>query len=34
LPVMGLGSVALMMTHLEPAAIGIGMAGWVLRARA
>ena len=42
LPVMGLGSAALMMTHLEPAAIGIGMAacgaglaaGWVLRARA
>jgi basic amino acid/polyamine antiporter, APA family len=39
LPVLGLGSVALMMTQLEPAAIGVGMAacgaglaaGWLLR---
>ena len=41
LPVLGLGSVALMMTHLEPVAIGVGMAasavgltaGWLVRAR-
>ena len=41
LPVLGLGSVALMMTRLEPLAIGVGMAacavglaaGWLLRAR-
>ena len=40
LPLLGLGSVALMMTHLEPLAIGLGMAacglglavGWLLRA--
>ena len=40
LPLLGLGSVALMMTHLEPLAIGLGLAacglglavGWVVRA--
>ena len=40
-PVLGLASVALMMTHLDPRAIGIGtatcgvgiVAGWLLRAR-
>jgi basic amino acid/polyamine antiporter, APA family len=40
LPVLGLGSVALMMTHLEPLAIGVGTAacgvglatGWLVRA--
>ena len=40
LPLLGLGSVALMMTHLEPLAIGLGMAacglglvvGWLVRA--